>query len=74
LQPVGKCAGLPAGNLYRETSSNTTFPYRNLTAGGVDVDGDGKVDIKFGSAAFDIAAPVWATLFVVALAVVGSLW
>jgi len=69
LQPVGECVGLPAGNLYRETSNNFTFPYRNLTAGGLDVDGDGKVDIK--NAAFDITAPVWAAL---SLSAVAMLW
>jgi hypothetical protein len=71
MQPVGECVGLPAGNLYRETTSNSTFPYRNLTAGGLDVDGDGKVDIKYKSSAFDITAPVWVAL---SLATVAALW
>jgi len=73
LQPVGQCVGLPAGNLYRETSSNSTFPYRNLTAGGLDVDGDGKVDIKFNGAAFYVTAPVWAA-FSLSLSAVAALW
>ncbi|KAF8967662.1 hypothetical protein BDZ97DRAFT_502715 [Flammula alnicola] len=46
LHPIGECLGYPEGNLYRETTSNTSFPYANLTAGGVDVDGDGDVDVK----------------------------
>jgi peptidoglycan/xylan/chitin deacetylase (PgdA/CDA1 family) len=73
LQPVGECVGLPAGNLYRETSSNSTFPYRNLTAGGLDVDGDGKVDINFKSAALVITAPIWAALSL-SLSAVAAVW
>lgn len=31
----------PAENLYRETTKNSTFPYKNIA---VDIDGDGKLD------------------------------
>jgi hypothetical protein len=46
LQSIGECLDYPAGNLYRETTANKTFPYTNLTAGGVDIDGDGVVDLR----------------------------
>ncbi|KAF8817444.1 hypothetical protein BYT27DRAFT_7126173 [Phlegmacium glaucopus] len=43
LKPIGECSGMPAGNLYRETNLNTSFPYHNVTTGGaVDVNGNGK--------------------------------
>jgi len=67
LQPIGECLGLPEGNLYRETTQNGTFPYRNLTAGGVDVNGDGKVDVtnQGTSAAFSLnAVTFWSSLSV----------
>ncbi|KDR80627.1 hypothetical protein GALMADRAFT_240970 [Galerina marginata CBS 339.88] len=75
LQRVGECMGIPEGNLYRETNQNTSFPYTNLTAGGLDVDGDGKVDIKNSgkNAASPISIPLWGSLSVVGLAVVNIL-
>ncbi|TDL23884.1 hypothetical protein BD410DRAFT_745865 [Rickenella mellea] len=31
LEPIGKCQGWPASNLYLETTTNTTFPFTNST-------------------------------------------
>jgi hypothetical protein len=61
---------LNATNLYRETTTNTTFPYKTGSLGGrVDVDGDGKIDaaiaigIPKGSPLIALAAVVLAGLF-----------
>lgn len=60
--------GYPEGNLYRETSTNKTFPYTNLTQGGVDINGDGKLDITFNkSAGLSLSAPVWGCLTAILL-------
>jgi peptidoglycan/xylan/chitin deacetylase (PgdA/CDA1 family) len=32
LKPIGTCQGWPASNLYLQTTTNTTFPYKNSTA------------------------------------------
>lgn len=32
LEPIGKCQGWPATNLYLETTTNTTFPYPDTNA------------------------------------------
>ncbi|KAJ7588000.1 carbohydrate esterase family 4 protein [Mycena floridula] len=29
LEAIGKCSGFPARNIYRETTTNTTFPYKD---------------------------------------------
>jgi len=71
LQPIGKCQKFPDGAMYRETTQNTTFPYRNLTAGGLDIDGDGKVDLK-NSAAGALGLPFWSSVVMAGVAV-GSL-
>jgi hypothetical protein len=70
ITPIGECQGYPDGNLYRETTTNKTFPYTNLTGGGVDINGDGKMDISFTkSAALSLLAPVWGSLGAIVLAV-----
>ncbi|KAF5316111.1 hypothetical protein D9619_006391 [Psilocybe cf. subviscida] len=70
ITPIGECLGYPDGNLYRETSNNKTFPYTNLTRGGVDINGDGKLDIKFGkNAGHSLSAPVWGSLGAVLLSI-----
>uniref|UniRef100_A0A8H7XRL9 chitin deacetylase n=1 Tax=Psilocybe cubensis TaxID=181762 RepID=A0A8H7XRL9_PSICU len=48
LEPIGQCQHFPKANLYLETNLNQTFPFRNQSAGGVDVSGDGTVDTKSG--------------------------
>ncbi|KAJ3510061.1 hypothetical protein NLJ89_g4884 [Agrocybe chaxingu] len=73
LQPVGECMGLGDGGVYRETTKNTTFPYRNNT--GLDVNGDGTPDVLVNTgtgtgAGFTITVPFWSSLTVVALATV----
>jgi len=50
LQPIGQCSRIPTGNMYLESNRNESFPFRNQTKGGVDIDGDGTVDTKSGSA------------------------
>src|SRR5688572_6493375 len=50
LKPIGECSNIPTGNLYLESNRNESFPYRNESKGGVDIDGDGNVDTKSGSA------------------------
>ena len=71
LQPIGKCMGFPEGTIYRETNKNMTFPFRNLTAGGLDIDGDGKVDIK-NNAADGLRLPFWTSMALAGFAL-GSL-
>jgi len=83
LKPIGECQHFPAGNLYLETNQNATFPYRNQTGGGVDVNGDGTVDTKSGdggstaenadktkNAGLATAVPLLSTLVAVGLAAV----
>lgn len=41
---------MPMSNLYLESTTNTTFPYRNNTIGGYDVDGDGVADLAANTA------------------------
>jgi len=48
LQPIGKCNNIPESNLYFESNKNTTFPYRNQTSGGYDIDGEGTINILNG--------------------------
>jgi len=38
LKPIGECYGIPTTDLYRETNTNTSFPFPNVTT---DVNGDG---------------------------------
>ncbi|KDQ61401.1 carbohydrate esterase family 4 protein [Jaapia argillacea MUCL 33604] len=33
LEPIGQCVGIPTSNLYRESNTNTSFPYTNNTSG-----------------------------------------
>ncbi|KAF7982587.1 hypothetical protein HWV62_27599 [Athelia sp. TMB] len=33
LKPIGQCAKIPTSDLYRETNTNKTFPYTNVTSG-----------------------------------------
>ncbi|KJA28095.1 carbohydrate esterase family 4 protein [Hypholoma sublateritium FD-334 SS-4] len=47
LKSIGSCSGIPEGNMYLETNTNTTFPYSNSTS--VDVSGDGTVDTQSGT-------------------------
>ncbi|KJA28096.1 carbohydrate esterase family 4 protein [Hypholoma sublateritium FD-334 SS-4] len=78
LQSIGECLNYPAGNLYRETTANATFPYTNLTAGGLDVDGDGTIDIKTTastskSAGFVVSISIRLAVAVAALGLLGQL-
>ncbi|KAG7439769.1 glycoside hydrolase/deacetylase [Guyanagaster necrorhizus] len=41
LKPIGECYGIPTTDLYRESNTNTSFPYTNTTT---DVNGDGTAD------------------------------
>jgi peptidoglycan/xylan/chitin deacetylase (PgdA/CDA1 family) len=41
LKPIGQCLKYPASNLYLESTTNASFPYRNHS---MDIDGDGKAD------------------------------
>jgi len=78
LQPIGECSGFPAGNLYRETNTNTTFPYTNHTGGGVDVNGNGQTIVGAtagaqgssgnNSAGFITTIPVLSSLLLGAIA------
>jgi len=47
LKPIGQCLKYPASNLYLESTTNATFPYRNHS---MDIDGDGKADSLIASA------------------------
>ena len=71
---------MPAANMYFESTTNTTFPYRNTTAGGLDVNGNGTV-VKPGgsnstqsrSAGFACSVPLLSSLLCVSVAVVSTL-
>ncbi len=43
LMAIGQCVNIPTTDLYRETNTNTSFPY---TTKATDVDGDGTVDTE----------------------------
>ncbi|KAK0202715.1 carbohydrate esterase family 4 protein [Desarmillaria ectypa] len=47
LKPIGECYGIPTKDLYRETNTNTSFPFPNTTA---DINGDGTPDSGASSA------------------------
>lgn len=71
---------MPNTDLYRESTQNLTFPYRNVTGGGIDTDGNGQIDDKDSpagggtqSSAFINSIPMAAQLFLVALSGVGFL-
>jgi peptidoglycan/xylan/chitin deacetylase (PgdA/CDA1 family) len=69
LQTVGQCQKWAPTELYRETSKNSTFPYKNGTYGaGADIDGDGKKD-----AAMALGVPLWSSFLVIASVVFGGL-
>lgn len=72
LQSIGECLDYPAGNLYRETTTNKTFPYANLTAGGVDIDGDGVVDIRSKGVKSAVSVPLVSAIILVGLALLGQ--
>ena len=46
LKPIGECANKPTSDLYLESNTNSSFPFKG--AEGVDTDGDGTVDVKSG--------------------------
>ena len=68
---------IPATDMYLETTKNSTFPFRNHTAGGLDVNGDGKADDKPGSATgntgFTHSIPAFGSLLAAGIAAVGTL-
>lgn len=33
MEPIGKCSKIPTSDLYRESNTNKTFPYTNVTKG-----------------------------------------
>jgi len=39
LQPIGQCYKIPTTDLYRESNTNKTFPYTNVTSGDSDLTG-----------------------------------
>jgi len=49
LKPIGECSNIPNTNLYLESNRNESFPFRNSTAPGIDIDGDGSVDTQNGN-------------------------
>lgn len=68
MKAIGECTDLK-NNIYRETNTNTSFPYQNQTTGGVadiDGDGDGKSVAAAGGvghtgAGFIMTIPVWSS-------------
>ncbi|KAA1469047.1 glycoside hydrolase/deacetylase [Dentipellis sp. KUC8613] len=50
LKPIGQCMKIPATDMYRESTTNQTFPYHNVTTT-IDADGDGKPDSAVGTSA-----------------------
>jgi len=71
--------GMPAGDMYFESTTNTTFPFRNSTSGGLDVNGDGTVDNRTGTASsqgnsgFTHTVSMLSPFLAVGVAVVASL-
>jgi hypothetical protein len=79
LKPIGECANKPTSDLYLESNTNTSFPFKG--AEGVDTDGDGTVDVKSGdsgstsgSSSGNGAMSSGASLVGAALAVVGAVF
>ncbi|TFY50424.1 hypothetical protein EVG20_g11527, partial [Dentipellis fragilis] len=50
LKPIGQCVKIPPMDMYRESTTNQTFPYHNVTTA-IDTDGDGKPDSTVGASA-----------------------
>jgi len=50
LESIGTCVKYPATDLYRESTTNTTFPYP-VNANTVDIDGDDVPDVEQASGA-----------------------
>jgi peptidoglycan/xylan/chitin deacetylase (PgdA/CDA1 family) len=78
LETIGQCMKIPTTDLYLETTKNSTFPYRNHTAGGLDVNGDGKVDDKPGidngsNTGFILSIPALGSILAAGIAVLGTL-
>jgi hypothetical protein len=81
LEPIGKCTGL-SNNIYRETNTNTSFPYHNQTTGsndGTEIDGDSNGNsVASGvghasGAGFVMTIPVWSSLTLAAIAALSSI-
>lgn len=74
MQPIGKCSGFPAGDLYRETNTNTTFPYTNHTGGsGVDVNGDGQTIVGATAGAQGSSGTINSAGFITTIPVLSSI-
>jgi len=80
LESISKCMHMPAADMYFESTTNTTFPFRNTTGGGLDVSGNGTVVMSGGSnsthptsAGFAYSVPLLGSLLSVSIAVVSTL-
>jgi hypothetical protein len=77
LEPISKCMKMPAADMYRESTTNTTFPVRNQT---LDVNGDGSPDNSSTSSdgstngGFTYSVPILSSLLAAGTAaVIGTL-
>lgn len=86
LEPIGKCQGFPASDMYLETTKNTTFPYLNSTVATIATttasvraaaeSATAKSNSSGGgssSGAFALTSPVFSSLFAMGLVLVGGL-
>ena len=70
MMPVGQCMKYPPENLYRETTKNTTFPYKNTTG---DITGGGKPDTSVTGAGLINLVPFPGALSLVGIVILGTL-
>jgi len=73
IQAIGQCRGFPPTDLYRETTTNTTFPYPNSTS--ADIDGDGSTgDTQGGSSAAMLSSLGTGYLVGLVAVLISALW
>ena len=80
MLPIGQCNGLAPNNIYLETNTNTSFPYRNESKssggpGGIDVDGNSDTVSSGGNATgagFIVTIPISSLLLMLG-GVIGAL-
>jgi peptidoglycan/xylan/chitin deacetylase (PgdA/CDA1 family) len=75
LQPIGECSKIPTNNLYLESNTNQTFPFKNSTSGQSGSNGKTSSGSNAGNGALASSLPssVFATYLLGAFAAVAAL-